>query len=171
MKQRVSKQALYLGGLKKQLQGLKPSAQVEQIKTELKSYARSLQDSIDHQMKYWRGKVGALTASVDNAQKNLIEKKKARFFSRDLSKALFQTTFKLVEKKKGSLSYISEHLKAVNPENILQKGYCIPFAEKGHSVMLSTRALRKGMKISLRFHDGSAMTRVEEVNPKNDGNT
>jgi exodeoxyribonuclease VII large subunit len=171
MKQQVHQQKLYLIGLERQLQGLKPSAQVEQIKIKLKSYARFVQDSIGHQISHSKEKLKTMTASVDRSQISITQKKKTQFFSRDLHKTLFQMTFKLIEKKKRSLSYITEHLKAVNPESILQKGYCIPFAEKGHSVMLSSHALRKGMKISLRFHDGSAMTRVEEVNPKNDGNT
>jgi len=75
----------------------------------------------------------------------------------------------LLEKKGARLTYLTKHLSAVNPENILQKGYCIPFAEKDHSVMLSARGLKEGMRIHLQFHDGSAKSRIEEVSPKNNG--
>lgn len=170
MKERVGTQELHLAGLKKQLQGLQPATQLEQIKTELRSYGRSLKESMDYSLKGFKGKIQMLTATLDTAQKNLVEKKKGRFYSRDLKGLILQMTRKLHEKKKRELHHLMEHLKAVNPENILQKGYCIPFAEKDHSVMLGTRALKKGMRISLRFHDGSALTRIEEVS-RDDGNT
>ncbi|NGX50209.1 MAG: Exodeoxyribonuclease 7 large subunit [Chlamydiae bacterium] len=169
MRDRIERQELHLVGLKKQLQGLNPRAQVEQSRVQLRSYASSLQSNSEHQMRVLRGELDVLTDRLDSAQRAILEKKKVRFFSRDLTHSLNIATFKLYERKKRGLSYLTDHLKAVNPETILQKGYCIPFAEKDHSVMLSTHALKKGMRLSLRFHDGSALTRIEEVTPKDDG--
>lgn len=125
MQDRVERQELHLAGLQKQLQGLKPSAQINQMKSKLEGFSHSLNKSLEYQLTLWKEK----------------------------------------------LCHIANHIKAVSPENILQKGYCIPFAEKDHSVMIGARALKKGMKISLRFHDGRAVTQVEEVIPKDNGNT
>ncbi len=69
----------------------------------------------------------------------------------------------LLRRKKERLLQLTGHLDAVNPETILKKGYCIPFAEKTNSVMLSCNAIETGERISLRFHDGSIKTRVEEI--------
>jgi exodeoxyribonuclease VII large subunit len=72
----------------------------------------------------------------------------------------------LLKRKKEHLAQLSSHIDAVNPENVLKKGYCIPFAEKDHSVMLSARAVAPGSGMRLRFHDGTVRVRAVEV----DGN-
>ena len=150
--------------------GLKPSSQVDQIKTQVYSYDRAIRDTTHSQLKRWKEKLTYFTKRLDTAQTNIMEKKKTLFFNKDQRETLKQTTFKYQERKKEALRHLTEHLKAMNPDNILKKGYCIPFAEKDHSVMLSTRTLNKGMRLSLRFHDGSAQTLVEEVQPKENGN-
>ena len=170
LKHRLNEQELYLFALKKQLMGLKPSSQVDQIKTQVYSYDRAIRDTTHSQLKRWKEKLTYFTKRLDTAQTNIMEKKKTLFFNKDQRETLKQTTFKYQERKKEALRHLTEHLKAMNPDNILKKGYCIPFAEKDHSVMLSTRTLNKGMRLSLRFHDGSAQTLVEEVQPKENGN-
>ncbi|MCB1110170.1 MAG: exodeoxyribonuclease VII large subunit [Chlamydiia bacterium] len=70
----------------------------------------------------------------------------------------------LLKRKDEHLKQLSTHLHSVNPETILKKGYCIPFAEKGNSVMMSSRGAIPGSRMRLRFHDGTVHTRIEEVN-------
>lgn len=86
-----------------------------------------------------------------------------------LAQGLNLTVKHQLKRKRERLEQLAGHLEAVNPENILKKGYCIPFAEKDHSVMMSTRAITKGMGISLRFHDGTVITRAEEIISNHDG--
>lgn len=68
----------------------------------------------------------------------------------------------LLAKKRGALEHAARYLEGINPKGLLKKGYCIPFAEKGGSVILSSKEARPGMLLSLRFHDGEVKTRVEE---------
>ena len=69
----------------------------------------------------------------------------------------------LLDRKKRCLKQLTEMLRAVNPETILKKGYCIPFKENTNSVMMSSASVEVGMEISLRFHDGKVKTRALEV--------
>jgi len=72
----------------------------------------------------------------------------------------------LLKRKEEHLKQLSTHINAVNPESILKKGYCIPFAEKENSVMMSSRVVTPGLGLRLRFHDGTVRARALEV----DGN-
>lgn len=75
---------------------------------------------------------------------------------------------KRIKEEKERLSHLQNHLEALSPEGILKKGYCIPFAEKSNSVMMTSRSAHMGMEMSLLFHDGKVKTRVEEVYSKDD---
>lgn len=83
-------------------------------------------------------------------------------YAKGLSVAIRQA----IQRKKEHLKRLSQHIDSVNPKTILKKGYCIPFAEKGNSVMMSSRAAVPGEGMRLRFHDGIVRARVEEA----DGN-
>ncbi len=72
----------------------------------------------------------------------------------------------LLKRKEDHIKQLFIHINAVNPESILKKGYCIPFAEKGNSVMMSSRVVTPGLGLCLRFHDGTVRARALEV----DGN-
>ena len=100
---------------------------------------------------------------VRNPQERLIQSKKELL---QYSEGISQAISRLLTRKKEHLSQLSTHIDAVNPENILKKGYCIPFAEKENSVMMSSRDAFPGLEMHLRFHDGTVQTRVEEVNGK-----
>ena len=62
------------------------------------------------------------------------------------------------EKLKGLVS----HLKAIDPKNLLQKGYAIVFSEKDDSVMMSAKELNPSTKVRLQFADGSRKATVYE---------
>ena len=68
----------------------------------------------------------------------------------------------LIARKKADLKRIAEHMKAINPKNILTKGYCILFQETNESVILSAQELQMGQKVQILMHDGKIMTKVEE---------
>jgi exodeoxyribonuclease VII large subunit len=81
----------------------------------------------------------------------------------EISSALANAMKQTMLSRKNALALLSSHLTATNPKNVLRKGYCIPFAEKEGSVILSSRELKAQEKLSLLFHDGKVITKVEEV--------
>ena len=60
----------------------------------------------------------------------------------------------LIAMKKEKLKSIATHLAAIDPRNVLKKGYCIPFAENSTSVILSSKQVTSGENLELLFHDG-----------------
>jgi len=142
----LKEKSLQIYALKKQLQGLSPNAKLSLLKEKMYAYQRALKRQVTHQ----------------------IQRKKEQLRPKELNSYLETQLLKKLKDKKEKLSHISSHLKSINPKNLLKKGYCIPFAEKDHSVIMSTEAVQAGEKIYLHLHDGTLKLTIDEVNPEHD---
>ncbi len=87
----------------------------------------------------WRQKIGVIQAQISRRAQEICSQKKER------------------------LKYLSTHLRAIDPRNLLTKGYCVLFPEKRDSAILSAKALNKGQKISILMHDGRVQSTIDEV--------
>ncbi|NGX35113.1 MAG: Exodeoxyribonuclease 7 large subunit [Candidatus Anoxychlamydiales bacterium] len=75
----------------------------------------------------------------------------------------FENYFSL---KKERLAKLIDHLKAIDPKNLLKKGYSILFNEKKNSIILSTKDINEDDEISAMVSDGKIYAKVERK--KND---
>lgn len=86
-------------------------------------------------------------------------KQKFNFLEREL-----QNSFKKVfSEKKSSLEQVTNLLRAIDPKNLLSKGYSIIFSEKRGSIINSIRAIEKGENVKLLFADGEAQATINEI--------
>lgn len=65
--------------------------------------------------------------------------------------------------RKERLASLLRHLKAIDPKNLLSKGYALLFDEKGESVIFSSKQLVPASRISLLLSDGRAQATIDEV--------
>ena len=65
-------------------------------------------------------------------------------------------------KKKHLLEVRSEKLSSLNPKGILKRGYTI--TKIGNKLVESTKDLKIGENLEIIYHDGKAITKVEEIN-------
>jgi exodeoxyribonuclease VII large subunit len=79
----------------------------------------------------------------------------------------FKQIFKLVE---GSLAYkrerlnrLADALHAVNPKNLLTKGYCILFSEKKDSSITTVQQLEIEERVRILLSDGEAAAEIKEL--------
>ncbi|HRD56328.1 MAG TPA: exodeoxyribonuclease VII large subunit [Parachlamydiaceae bacterium] len=70
---------------------------------------------------------------------------------------------KLNSLKNEKLLPTAEILKALNPENLLAKGYSILFSEKDHSVITSVHAVEKNQDMRLLLKDGQIVSTVKKI--------
>lgn len=130
-----------LEAIRQQLKAFEPSYKIRASRAQLTFFSEKLDQRWAHQL--------------GNLKEKLATKG-------DLS-----TLFRLVERhmraKRERLKQLTSHLTSIDPKALLKKGYCIPFAEKDHSVIMSVRALSKMSRLSLLFHDGSASVVTDEV--------
>lgn len=78
---------------------------------------------------------------------------------------------KLLEEKKEKFQRLVAHLLAIDPKNLLKKGYCIPFDEINQSVIMSAKDLATGQNLNLLFADGKAKVNVNEIACKKTSNS
>lgn len=78
-------------------------------------------------------------------------------------KRVEQRQKQLLFQKKERLDALTLHLKAIDPKNLLIKGYCILFSETKDSIILSAQQLSKGQGATILLHDGEVKTVIQEI--------
>lgn len=68
---------------------------------------------------------------------------------------------KYIEQKRLRLQQLSDHLKAVDPRNLLKKGYSIVFHEKKDSVILSIDDIEPGEDLRIQVSNGKILANVK----------
>lgn len=96
--------------------------------------------------------------------KTQIQKK---IFNLEQLKQKIDFSFKIrLSDKKNSLEKLFTHMTAIDPKNILKKGYSIVFDEKSHSAIFSVKDIALKQKIKLILKDGSLEAIVDNIVPK-----
>ncbi len=143
VRQHLQKKQLQLEVLAKQSDALKPSNQIHVLKQRLASMEKAVGTAIAQQIASFK-----------------------RHFDPDLSCALLLKRCQFhIHEKKARLQQLVSHLKAIDPKNLLTKGYCILFQEKLDSVILSSQELVDNPTIRILMHDGTARAHIEEITP------
>jgi exodeoxyribonuclease VII large subunit len=141
IRQQMKDQYLRLHALAKHADALKPANHVQALKQRLFALDKSLQGAISHQLFSW---------------KRLID-------PQALTRQLTERFQSHLSEKKGRLQQLISHLKAIDPKNLLIKGFCILFQEKNDSVILSSQELIEHQRVRVVMHDGSAKAHIEEI--------
>lgn len=58
------------------------------------------------------------------------------------------------------LKQLTSHLKAIDPKNLLTKGYCILFHENKNSVIFSSRDVKENESVKIQLQDGTLKARI-----------
>ena len=82
---------------------------------------------------------------------------------KQLTLRLDATFLHSLKNKESRLQKLTEILKAIDPKNLLSKGYSILFSKKDGSLIKSARSLKKSETLSLLLADGSAEATITEV--------
>ncbi len=75
---------------------------------------------------------------------------------------LFWAATQRIQRKKEQLKKLSEHLQAIDPKNLLKKGYSIVFHEKNDSVILSTESVKPEEVLRIQLSDGQLRVKVHD---------
>ncbi len=72
-----------------------------------------------------------------------------------LQRSLLSSIQLQLEKKRERLQRLEQHLKAINPKNLLTKGYCILFRENSNSVIVSGHEVAEKQRLDILLQDGT----------------
>jgi len=76
-------------------------------------------------------------------------------------KELTRSAFEHIAHRSQRLRLLKSHLEAIDPRNVLKRGYSIAFHEKKDSVILSTSDVEAGDNIRLRVSDGELLVTAQ----------
>lgn len=134
---------LRLAALEKQLKNLSIANRLKGLREKLIAYQKSLRRGIYFQLEQ-------KTKQLNGKNFRLNLKDQMDKYLNDRKRALVQTV---------------SHLKSINPKNLLKKGYSIPFAEKGASVIMSVREVKVGQQVFFHLHDGNLEVEIDRIDP------
>ena len=80
-----------------------------------------------------------------------------------ISERLLDGVQKRITSSKQLLASAGQMTYSLNPKKLLSRGYCIPFAQKDKSVIISTKQVHKEDSIYLMISDGTIHTKVTGV--------
>jgi len=123
-----------------------------------------LKNSIDSSIKHKLLSQKEILKVIYNQTKSLNPQMKIENFRNEieeLSKRLIISCNNTLLIKKERLEKLVNHLKAIDPKNLLKKGYSILFNEKDNSIILSTKDINKSDKISAMVSDGKIYATIE----------
>ena len=100
-------------------------------------------------------------SSLDHALQRLVQEKKLKLLALQ-RQAKAQSPLTLLTSLKQKLAFTSSHLKAINPKNLLTKGYAIVFQEKENSIILSAKQVKPEEGLRILLQDGTVKVKVTE---------
>lgn len=127
-----------LDGMRRQFEALKPTAQIAHMKHKLMALTSHLDQAVVLKIRYLRRHLDP-TGRI---------------------KQLDQLITSKVSRLRQRFKALTEALEAVNPQQILRKGYAIPFSKKDGSVITSVRPTEMDQDIRLVLADGELSARI-----------
>lgn len=126
-------------GRQRQALALEPTARILNHKHRISDYERAFMHHILRSLRLNKERLERIREQLDRISGDKL---------RELRRQLFR---------------FEEMLQAIDPKNLLQKGYSILFAEKSSSVIKSVGKLKPGQKARLLLSDGELFITVNEI--------
>ncbi|MCB1119137.1 MAG: exodeoxyribonuclease VII large subunit [Chlamydiia bacterium] len=82
------------------------------------------------------------------------------------NKSLSSLIVNILNKQKQCITHYQSLFEALNPENVLKKGYTILFAEKEKCAITSVQQLKRDQNVQIRFADGQATATINAIEEK-----
>lgn len=163
IKQFLAHKHLLLESRNKQIQALRPSAQIIHFRHKLQHWDKALYNIMAMRLANYRKLLHQKSERLGQAWKSKLDSRKRLFNITAKQKQLDQAWERTICLRKERLEKVSSALHSVNPKNLLTKGYCILFAEKDHSVVTSVKTIKKQQDIRVLLTDGEILSTVKDV--------
>jgi exodeoxyribonuclease VII large subunit len=167
LSQKISGQVLSLrqklNSLQKHPLFCSPYALLAQPLQRIDAFQERCEQSVQRQIQERKRHLLSLSRQLqllDPAEKIIAFKARLKELQSHILKRLSEQLLRKGERTRS----IEEHLRTLNPRNLLQKGYAIVFEEKSSSVILSVAQLTPEQKITILLHDGQVDAAVH--NPR-----
>lgn len=142
---------------------LKPTTQIAHFRQRFNDCERAIQQFFIQRINQNQQKLEYKSQQLAHFWQTQQAKRRHLFNPERIKEELHQAITDRITHYRHRLSHISDMLKALDPKNVLQKGYSILFAEKETSVINSVAKLKKGQQARLLLSDGEIIITINEV--------
>lgn len=146
-----------------QTRALKPSNQISHFKQRLAVCQRSVKNEIYQRINHYRQKLAYKRQQLDHIWQTKHTQLRHMMDQERIQQQLKQNLDERLALYRQKLNYIIELLQILDPQNVLNKGYSILFAENSTSVINSVRKLNKGQQARLLLSDGELLITIKEL--------
>lgn len=150
----------------RQTSALKPTARLFYFRQQVAHCETAIYQHVRRQLGDYRQKLIAYQQQLDQIIFYKIRQKSQQFSEERLIKNLREKIERQLERNHHKLNTLSNMLKAIDPKNVLSKGYSILFSEKDRSVINSIHKLKKQEKVRVWLIDGEALVTINEIIPR-----
>ena len=162
----LQKYRILLEARQRQTEALKPMSQIQHVRQKLNQFQKTFENCLITQVGFRKKTIQQTQDLLIRALKNQLHRKCQLFVAATQYRQLDQIGQRQLSDHRQSFLHLQEALHAINPKNLLSKGYCILFAQKDHSIITSVRTIAPDDTIRVILGDGELISVVKDVCPK-----
>ncbi|MEC7839428.1 MAG: exodeoxyribonuclease VII large subunit [Chlamydiota bacterium] len=159
----LSQKKLLLEARRQHTHSLQPTAQINAFKQKLSYCSQSLDQLIMQKIQNRRENLKSKDVNLNHSWHKILDSRKRVFDIVQKRKMLDQSWKNYYKNRVDQLTNITSTLKAIDPKDLLSKGYSILFSEKTGSVIKSVHQLQKDEEVRLMLSDGAAISTINKV--------
>ncbi|MBA3957682.1 MAG: exodeoxyribonuclease VII large subunit [Parachlamydiaceae bacterium] len=163
MQQLLMHYRLRLEGMRRQQQGLRPSAQIAHLKQKLLQWDKELRNVMLTRLAHARKLLQQKNDRLIHGSTTQLSGHRRLFNAQFKQNQLQLSWNRLTSLRRERLTKLTDSLHAVNPKNVLTKGYCILFAEKTGSVITSIKDVKVKQEVRTLLADGSILSTIKDT--------
>ncbi len=160
---RLKSQRMYIESKKEILKSLNPIAYIRQSWHRLTIIESSIMLASKNKLKNLGTSLQNTKERIDHQIKGKIAKERAIFQGEAKYQQMDFLALRHIALKKEHLLKIRQSLDAVNPQNLLQKGYCILYREENMQPITSVKRVSLKEDLCIRMSDGSVIATPKDV--------
>ncbi len=146
-----------------QASALKPRNQIQYFRQRLASWTHTLQQHIQHQLVQKCHLLDYKVQQLDHLWQTRQAQRWQQFNLKRLNQNLQQLANDQLTSYRQRLMHFIHMFQALDPKNVLQKGYSILFAKNESFIINSVQQLKKGQQARLLLSDGEALITINET--------
>lgn len=147
----------------RQAHALKPMSQIAHFKQKLNYWEKSLNQSILNRLSRERGQLTQRAQHLNQLWSSRHQQRRHLLNQERTTKRLDHLMTLKIAHDKERLNALVNMLQALDPKNVISKGYSILFSENGKSVINSVHQIQKNQQAKLLLADGEAFVTINEL--------
>lgn len=146
-----------------QLHALKPAVRLGHFRQKFQDYERAIALAMQKKLREQRHAVASLYASLKRSWQHQQKQRHLLFQKVSKQRRLDDAIGRRLHQHKERFEHLKQALEAINPRQLLLKGYCILFSENENCAITSIHAAKPKENVRLQLSDGQLLATINEA--------